>query len=207
MHIRSHSKLFLYLVLYSPHTHTLKPPEDAGNLYSISPLPPLLPSHLSRSEMSGLDVGYHSAPVSGTAPNCARDLSYAFWSFLSVSTPLCFPGGGNQPRTILWNAKAGAAGWANAKKIMQEYPKKNTTFDINVEAVKLMLISFTRKNPHLFCNTSMSTSFVFEWFREDRTGATLGGLNQNWIPRQQSLLSAPFINDFFSITQVLQLTI
>lgn len=91
-------------------THTLKPPEDAGNLCSTSPPPPLLPPHLSRSEMSGLDVGYHSAPVSGTAPNCARDLSSAFWSFLSVSTPLCFPGRGNQPRTILWNAKAGAAG-------------------------------------------------------------------------------------------------
>lgn len=105
-------------------THTLKPPEDAGNLCSTSPPPPLLPPpSLSRSEMSGLDVGYHSAPVSGTAPNCARDLSSAFWSFLSVSTPLCFPGGGNQPRTILW-LKQGQQGEPMQRKSCRNIQRK-----------------------------------------------------------------------------------
>lgn len=98
-------------------------------------------------------------------------------------------------------AKAGAAGWANAKKIMQEYPKKNTTFDINVEAVKLMLISFTRKKNCFVI--SLYVHFFHVWVIQGGQD----GLNQNWIPQQQSLLSAPFINDFFSITQVLQLTI
>lgn len=123
MHIRSHSELFLYLVLYSPHTHTQASRGCRESLLHITPTTTPTPPSLSRSEMSGLDVGYHSAPVSGTAPNCARDLSSAFWSFLSVSTPLCFPGGGNQPRTILW-LKQGQQGEPMQRKSCRNIQRK-----------------------------------------------------------------------------------
>lgn len=106
-------------------THTLKPPEDAGNLCSTSPPPPLLPPpSLSRSEMSGLDVGYHSAPVSGTAPNCARDLSSAFWSFLSVQHRFAFQEVGISQEQYYGMLKQGQQGEPMQRKSCRNIQRK-----------------------------------------------------------------------------------
>lgn len=115
MHIRSHSFSFIFYCTH--HTHT-QPSRGCGeSLLYTTPPPTPTPSIAVKclALMLDITVGRLLARHQ-TEECCARDLSYAFWSFLSVSTPLCFPGRGNRPRTILWHPKAGVGGWANTKK-------------------------------------------------------------------------------------------